>query len=100
MGSADWIRYIPSQALVSSSCWGADGIYPTVRELAVTSSSPGYAGQMVWRSMKERRSRLWKWNPARLICRSFRAWSIFLHFLGFRFAPRQAILRARLRRFS
>ena len=30
---------------------GADGIYSTVRELAVKSSSPSYAGQMVWRSI-------------------------------------------------
>ena len=30
---------------------GADGIYSTVRELAVSSSPPSYAGQMVWRSM-------------------------------------------------
>ena len=30
---------------------GADGIYSTVRELAVKSSSPNYAGQMVWRSI-------------------------------------------------
>src|SRR5262245_57186689 len=30
---------------------GADGIYSTVRKLAVTSSSPSYAGQMVWRSI-------------------------------------------------
>jgi len=30
---------------------GADGIYSTVRELAVNSSSPSYAGQMVWRSI-------------------------------------------------
>ena len=30
---------------------GADGIYSTVRELAVDSSSPRYAGQMVWRSI-------------------------------------------------
>lgn len=30
---------------------GADGINSTVRELAVSSSSPSYAGQMVWRSV-------------------------------------------------
>jgi 2-polyprenyl-6-methoxyphenol hydroxylase-like FAD-dependent oxidoreductase len=30
---------------------GADGIYSSVRELAVNSSSPRYAGQMVWRSI-------------------------------------------------
>jgi len=30
---------------------GADGIYSTVRELAVKSSSLSYAGQMVWRSI-------------------------------------------------
>jgi len=49
-------------------------------------------------ALKERRSRLWKWNPARLICRPFRAGSIFMHFLGFRFAPPQAIFQVRLRR--
>jgi 2-polyprenyl-6-methoxyphenol hydroxylase-like FAD-dependent oxidoreductase len=36
---------------------GADGIYSTVRELAVTSSSPSYAGQMVWRSIIPTRPR-------------------------------------------
>src|SRR5262249_17053292 len=39
-----------------------------------------------------------KWNLARLICRSFRAGSFFMHFLGFRFAGPQAIIPARLRR--
>jgi 2-polyprenyl-6-methoxyphenol hydroxylase-like FAD-dependent oxidoreductase len=34
---------------------GADGIYSTVRELAVNSSSPSYAGQMVWRSLRPTR---------------------------------------------
>jgi FAD-dependent urate hydroxylase len=36
---------------------GADGIYSTVRELAVNSSSPSYAGQMVWRSIIPTRPR-------------------------------------------
>ena len=30
---------------------GADGIHSTVRELALASSIPSYAGQMVWRSV-------------------------------------------------
>ena len=30
---------------------GADGIHSTVRALAVGSSPPSYAGQMVWRSV-------------------------------------------------
>jgi 2-polyprenyl-6-methoxyphenol hydroxylase-like FAD-dependent oxidoreductase len=30
---------------------GADGIYSTVRRLAVSSASPGYAGTMAWRSV-------------------------------------------------
>jgi FAD-dependent urate hydroxylase len=36
---------------------GADGIYSTVRELTVSSSSPRYAGQMVWRSIIPKRPR-------------------------------------------
>jgi 2-polyprenyl-6-methoxyphenol hydroxylase-like FAD-dependent oxidoreductase len=36
---------------------GADGIYSTVRELAVNSSSPSYAGQAVWRSIIPTRPR-------------------------------------------
>jgi 2-polyprenyl-6-methoxyphenol hydroxylase-like FAD-dependent oxidoreductase len=36
---------------------GADGIYSTVRDLAVTSSPPSYAGQMVWRSLIATRPR-------------------------------------------
>ena len=36
---------------------GADGIYSTVRELAVNPSSPRYAGQMVWRSVIPTRPR-------------------------------------------
>ena len=36
---------------------GADGIYSTVRELAVSSSPPSYAGQMVWRSIIPTRPR-------------------------------------------
>jgi hypothetical protein len=46
-----------------------------------------------WGALKERRSRLWKWNPAPLICRSFKASSTFVCPLGFRFAsPRADIL--------
>lgn len=36
---------------------GADGIHSTVRELAVVASSPGYAGQMAWRSVIPTRPR-------------------------------------------
>src|SRR5215469_18863092 len=36
---------------------GADGIYSTVRQLAVKSSPPSYAGQMVWRSIIPTRPR-------------------------------------------
>jgi FAD-dependent urate hydroxylase len=36
---------------------GADGIHSTVRELAVSASSPSYAGQMVWRSVIPTRPR-------------------------------------------
>src|SRR5580692_8388830 len=36
---------------------GADGIHSTVRKLAVSSSSPSYAGQMVWRSIIPTRPR-------------------------------------------
>ena len=36
---------------------GADGIHSTVRKLGVSSSSPSYAGQMVWRSIIPTRPR-------------------------------------------
>jgi FAD-dependent urate hydroxylase len=36
---------------------GADGIHSTARELAVSSSSPSYAGQIVWRSFIPTRPR-------------------------------------------
>src|SRR5258707_650959 len=48
-------------------------------------------------ALKERRSRLWKWNLARLICRSFGAWSILVCPLGFRFASPQAEILLTLR---
>ena len=38
---------------------GADGIYSTVRELAMSSSPPSYAGQMVWRSIIPTRPEVW-----------------------------------------
>ena len=46
-------------------------------------------------ALKERRSRLWKWNPARLVCRASELGRFCCAFLGP--AP-QAVIRARLRR--
>ena len=60
------------------------------RSLGWSEAEPQESAMSCGQALKERRSGLWKWNPARLVCRPFRAGSVFMHFLGFRFAHRFA----------
>ena len=52
------------------------------RSLGCTETEPQESAMSYGRALKERRGRLWKGNPARLICRPFRAGSIFYAFPG------------------
>ena len=52
------------------------------RSLGCTETEPQESAMSYGQALKERRGRLWKGNPARLICRPFRAGSIFYAFPG------------------
>jgi hypothetical protein len=52
------------------------------RSLGWSEAEPQESARSRGQALKERWSRLWKWNPARLICRPFRAGSVFYAFPG------------------
>jgi 2-polyprenyl-6-methoxyphenol hydroxylase-like FAD-dependent oxidoreductase len=50
-GNRVWVSFSDGTSGDYDLVVGADGIYSTVRKLAVKSSSPSYAGSMAWRSI-------------------------------------------------